>query len=159
VNGATGGVEPAPATKSRPGWQRRVERLLLDIVLGLHDVMYYFSLLSILPASTTVTPVSFPGTVRYIVHRHPWYVRAREKLKRRRRSRLDMLVPAGVAAALLLPLLKPSDFLKARPPTCRSIVFSSWRRLLCFHPLDGIVTVSLRYRYGIFTVEHHFVRS
>jgi hypothetical protein len=70
VNGATGGVEPAPTTKNRPGWERRVECLLLDIALGSHDVMYYFILLSILPSSTTVAPVSFPRTVRYIVHRH-----------------------------------------------------------------------------------------
>jgi hypothetical protein len=78
--------------------------LLLEIALGLPDVTvctyvqilvgYYFILLSILPASTTLTPVSFPGTVRYKVHRHPWYVRAREKLKRRRRSRLDELCPS-----------------------------------------------------------------
>jgi hypothetical protein len=90
ANGATGGVEPAPATKNRPGWERRVECLLLEIALGSRDVTYYFILLSIVPSSTTVAPVSFPGTVRYIVHRHPWYVRACEKLKRRR---LDELCP------------------------------------------------------------------
>jgi hypothetical protein len=86
-----------------------VECLLLDIALGLYDVMYNCILLSILPASTTVTPVSFPGTVRYIVHRHPWYVRAREKLEDE--ADLTSFVPSGVAAALLLPLLRPSEFL------------------------------------------------
>jgi hypothetical protein len=59
VNGATGGVEQAPTTKNRPGWQRRVECLLLEIALGLRDVTYYFNLLSILPSRTTVAPVSF----------------------------------------------------------------------------------------------------
>jgi hypothetical protein len=37
VNGAAGGIETAPATKSRPGWERRVECLLLDIALGSRD--------------------------------------------------------------------------------------------------------------------------
>jgi hypothetical protein len=38
VNGATGGVEQAQATKSRPGCERRVECLLLEIALGIRDV-------------------------------------------------------------------------------------------------------------------------
>jgi hypothetical protein len=74
--------------------------LLLEIALGSGDVMYYCILLSILPSSTTVTPVSFPGTVRYIVHRHPCYEDEADSTS---------FVPAGVAAALLLPLLRPSD--------------------------------------------------
>jgi hypothetical protein len=113
VNEATGALEPAPTTKNRPGWERRVECLLLEIALGSHDVMYFCILLSILPSRTTVAPVSFPGTVRYIVHRHPWYVRACEDLSYNDEDEADStsFVPAGVAAALLLPLLRQHDFL------------------------------------------------
>ena len=38
MKGASRALEPAPATKSRPGWERHVECLLLDIALGSRDV-------------------------------------------------------------------------------------------------------------------------
>ena len=95
--------------------------LLLEISLGSRDVKYYFILLSILPSRTTVAPVSFPRTVRYIVQRHQWYVRACEKLKLSNNVQRRALSPPVLpAAALLLPLLRPSDFLSL--PSLASLI-------------------------------------
>jgi hypothetical protein len=71
-----------------------------------------------------VAPVSFPGTVRYIVNRHPWYVKACKKLKlthtTTKPTRRALSPPVLPAAALLLPLLRPSDFLS--PPSRASLI-------------------------------------